>query len=193
MLVASEKFISYPVMSLQTGGELARTKRAIINPNNLMILAYELSGHTLTEQPSFLLIDDIREISSLGLIVDSSDEFVGLDDIIKLREAYDYHFELTGKKVVDEKKKKLGVVTNYSIEPASFIIKQLIVKRPLLKSFSDADLLIDRTQITEITDTTIVVDHDEREPLPAQQLRTAYANPFRGQTPHTEAIKTDPR
>ena len=47
MLFPSERFINTPVMSLQTGSELARTARPIINPHTLSVVAYELEGLTL--------------------------------------------------------------------------------------------------------------------------------------------------
>lgn len=191
MLLASERLLNTPVMSLQTGGQLALTKAAIIDPRNLSIVAFELNGHLLDQQPSFLLISDIRELSNLGFIVDSSDEFVGVEDIIKLKEVYAFHFQLIDKVVHDKKKTKLGKVHNYSVEPQSFLIKQLSVKRPLLKSLTDTELLIDRTQIAEINDTAIIIDHDERQPAPAKKAVNAYTNPFRGTRPQPEAIQSD--
>jgi uncharacterized protein YrrD len=187
MLFPSDRLINIPVMGLQTGSELARTKSALIDPSNLKILAYELSGHRLEQQPSLLLTEDIREISDLGIIIDSSDEFISVDDVIKIQEVYALHFSLFDKVVKDENNNKLGKVIDYSMEPNSFIVKQLIVKRPLLKSFSDTQLIIDRTQIIEVNDTTIIIKHDEREPVPAQRAAKAFANPFRGTSPQSEA------
>lgn len=191
MLLASERLLHTPVMSLQTGSQLARTKAAIIDPRNLAIVAFELEGPQLTLHPSFLLIADIRELSNLGFIVDSSDEFVGQTDVIKLQEVYELQFQLIDKTVFDRKKVKLGKVINYAVEPHSFLIKQLNVKRPLLKSFTDAELIIDRTQITEVTDTSITIEHDERQPSPAKKAANAYTNPFRGTTPQPEAIQSN--
>lgn len=191
MLIASERLIDTPVMSLQTGGQLAHTKAAIIDPRDLSIIAFKLEGHTLDQDLSFLLVSDIRELSNLGFIVDSSEEFVGIEDIIKLKEVYEFHFQLIDKLVLDKKKTKLGKVYNYSVEPQSFLIKQLRVKRPLLKSFSDTELLIDRTQILEINDNAIIIDHDERQPSPAKKAVNAYTNPFRGTRPQPETIQQD--
>jgi uncharacterized protein YrrD len=188
MLLPSTRLLGTPVMSLQTGGQLARTKQAVIDPRNLMILGYELEGQSLDEQPSFLRIDEIRELSNLGVIVDSSDDFIGVNDVIKFKEVYAFHFELIGKFVQDERKHKLGRVIDYSLEPASFLIKQLTVRRPILKSFSDTELLIDRTQIVEVTDTTVTIKNDERQPSPARQATKAFTNPFRGTSAQPETI-----
>ena len=44
MLITGDRLLHTPVLGLQTGSELARTKEAVIDPANLKILAYELSG-----------------------------------------------------------------------------------------------------------------------------------------------------
>lgn len=188
MLFASERLLNTPVMSLQTGGELARTRKPIIDPSNLKIVAYELSGHLLNQPTSLLLTEDIREISNVGIIIDSSDEFITPQDVVRINNIYQLSFSLPDKIVKDETGRKLGKVTDFSMEPNSFMIKQLIVKRPLLKSFSDTELIIDRTQITEVDDTTIVIKNDEREPAPAERASNTFSNPFRGQSTQPETI-----
>jgi uncharacterized protein YrrD len=180
MLILGSQLRDTPVMSLQTGAELARTKMPIIDPRTLSIVAYEVNGPLLDEHPSLLRIVDVRELSEIGMIVDSSDEFVGANDIIKLKEIYDLHFSLVGLSVVDDKKHKLGKVEDYSVEMGGFVIQQLNIRRPLLRSFNDSELLIHRSQIIEISDTTIVVksaSNEAKDPIP--QAIKAYANPFR--------------
>lgn len=180
MLITGSRLINAPVMGLQTGSELARTSKAIIDPKTLEIVAYELEGPLLNEHPSLLRIADVREFSDIGLIVDSSDEFVALDDIIKLKEVYELNFSPLGMHVVDEKRHKLGKVDSYTIETGAFLIQQLIVKRPLLKSLNDAQLLVHRTQITEINNHEIIVHSQAEIPEPAlEAMRNGYTNPFR--------------
>lgn len=179
MLTVASQLIHMPVMSLQTGTELARTTDAIIDPRNLSVIAYELSGVLLDQHPSFLRIADIREQSNIGLIVDSSDEFVGIDDVLKIKEVYDFRFQLVGLPVVDEKGKKLGKVSDYTLELESFVIQQINVKRPLLKSMGDTELLIHRSQIVKVSDTTIVVKAGSISADPVKAAVSNYVNPFR--------------
>lgn len=184
MLIAGSRFLNSPVMGLQTGGELARTHREIIDPATLTIIAFELSGPLLADHPSFLRIADVREFSDIGIIVDSSDEFVGLDDIIRLKDIYDLHFDMIGKHVLDEKKHRLGKVTSYTIDTVGFMIQQFSVKRPLLKSFTDTELLIHRSQIVEVNDSEIIVRSDVAEASePTATPMPSYHNPFRPSSP----------
>lgn len=180
MLITGDRLLNAPVLGLQTGSELARAKNAVIDPANLKILAYELSGPLLSSNPSLLRIVDIREISDIGLIVDSSDEFVGPDDVIKLGEVYRHHFDPMGMSVIDGKGSKLGKVNGYTVDTADFLIYQLSVKRPFLKSLNDTELLIHRSQITEINDKAIIVQSETDTPEPLlKSVRTSYVNPFR--------------
>ena len=190
MLLAGTRLIDTPVMGLQTGAELARTSRAIIDPRNLEIVAYEVTGPLLDIHPSLLRVADVREFSDIGMIIDSSDEFVSPDDIIKLGEIYKLNFNLVGMAVIDEKRKKVGKVDGYTIETVGFTVQQLSVKRPLLKSLNDTQLLIHRSQITEINNNAIVIHSEIKPAEPVLTTVRSYANPFRKnpgtQTGHIE-------
>lgn len=189
MLISGSRLNNAPVMGLQTGTELARIGTPVINPNNLAIVAYELEGPLLDRKPSLLRIADVREFSDIGVIVDSSDEFVFPEDILKLNDIYNLHFFLSGMPVRDEKHHKLGKVDGYTIETGNFVIQQLNVKRPLLKSLGDTHLLIHRSQITEINDKEIIVKSHAEIPEPVlENLQRTYVNPFRknAQAEHTD-------
>ncbi len=190
MLISSSRLIGTPVMSLQTGARLAVTKTPVIDPRNLFILAFELDGNLLDQHPSFLTVSDIREVSTMGIIIDSSDEFIGLGDVIKIDEVYTFKFSLDNLPVKDTSDNKLGRVAGYSIEPGSFMVKQLKVRRPILKSLTDTELLIDRSQIVEISNDAITVKSEESSVRShVKAAAGAYTNPFRSTaTPQPETI-----
>ena len=182
MLIAAERFIGTPEMSLQTGSELARTAREVIDPFTLTVVASELEGRLLDQSPTLLRIADIREIGGLGMIIDSVDELIAPSDVITIQKIYEYQFELVGKSVVDERKHKVGKVVGYTVEAGDFVIQQLRVHRPLLRSFGDTELLIHRSQIIKVTDDTIIVksatvSHKVEEAV--VPITRAYDNPFR--------------
>lgn len=174
-------------MSLQTGKQLAKTSRPVTNPHNLSIIAYQLEGQHLDSNPSYVRTADIREMGSLGMIVDSSDEFLEPDDIINDKPIYDLEFELNGKHVIDDQRNKVGKVTDYSVESESFVIQQLVVKRPLLKSLTDDELLVHRKQIIEVTDDTIVIQSGKMREKTEPKEGRHYVNPFRTSSPQPSA------
>ncbi len=176
-------------MGLQTGKELARTSVAVVNPHNLSVIAYRVAGPHLDYDPSYIRCADIREMGNLGMIIDSSDEFLEPDDIINDKAVYDMEFELEGKHVIDDHKAKVGKVIDYVVDIDSFVIQQLVVKRPLLKSFNDDELLIHRGQIVEVNDDTIIIKSGEVKKEASVTASRHYVNPFRGTSPQPEATK----
>lgn len=173
MLLKTSQLLNMPVMSLQTGSEIARTTQLVISPTSLAVIGFELAGKQLVEQPSFLRLEDVREISNIGLIVDSSEDVSTLDDIIKLRDIYELNFQIANMKVVDTQGNKLGKVYDTTFSTDTFAIEQLCVARPILKSFGESELLIHRRQIIEINRDTIIV----RAPTVRNEAKVTTTNP----------------
>ena len=193
MILLGSTLNNIPVMGIQTGSELARTESPIIDPAHLTIVAYKLHGHLLSDDSTLLTVMDIREISDIGVIVDSSDEFVEPEDIVKIREVYNQRFHLVGMAVTNERREKLGKVIDFTVDTGGFVIQQLTVKRPLFRSLNDTELLIHRSQIIEINNDGIVVHSEAKAPEPElHEVVGSYVNPFRkAKTPAPESIKTD--
>jgi len=176
-------------MSLQTGGELARTTSPIIDPRKMVIVAFYVEGKLLETSPSILHVSDIRELSDIGLIIDDSDKLMGTDGLVRLQEIIDFHFTLNGIKVVDERGHKLGKVSDYSIEPEGYTIQQLYTEQSIIKSLSQVSNVIHRSQIVSVTNEKIVVRSATvpTEEVEQKALSQAFVNPFR-QKPQHEAI-----
>lgn len=192
MLILGSRLQSTPIMSLQTGARLAVTAQPVIDPGKLQIYAYELAGPLLTHTPSYLRTEDVRELGQIGMIVDSSDEFVSPDDIIKLHELIDLGFPLVGMTVMDNFKRKLGKVEDYTVDTKSFMVQQLNVRRGFLRGITDTGLLIHRSQIVEINDDAIIVHANARQvkQTASDELRQAFVNPFRNKQQSPQADPT---
>jgi len=177
-------------MGLQTGTKLAQTKSPIIDPANLRIVAYVVEGPLLSEKPSILRTVDIREQGEVGMIIDSSDEFIGIDDVIKIKELYDLSFVLNGTSVIDETNHKLGKIEDYSVEIENFDVTQLNVKRGVFKGLNETGLLIHRSQIVEINNENIIVrtTAQKLEPVMKSERRT-FINPFKSANPQIDNTK----
>lgn len=182
MLLLGQRLLGTPVMSLQVGVKVAETVEPVIDPRNLTIMAYEVDGPLLETHPQFIRIADIRELSDIGMIIDSSDELVNLDDVIKIKEIRELNFKLVGIKVIDERGRKLGKVEDYSVDTDSFVIQQLSVRGGILNSFSSTGHMIHRSQITEISDAVITVKSTEKKLTSLEtngDIHRTYSNPFR--------------
>lgn len=181
MLLFGSTLIDQAIMSLQTGGELARTSSAVIDPYRLVIRAYKLTGAQLEEPDnSYIRIEDVREIGNIGFIIDSNDEIICGTDIIKLKKLIDLDFSLVGLKVIDQAENKIGTVIDYSIDVSTFMIYQLVVKRPFWQSFNDPELIIDRSKIIELNNQRVIIKDNVEKAEPSPLIKeTDFINPFR--------------
>lgn len=165
------------------GGRIAEVTGAIIDPDKLKVVAFYVDGPEVgREAGNILQSKDVREYSSIGMIVDSSDEFINEDDVVALQKIIEIGFSLEGKTVETRKGTRLGRVTGYTVDSEGFIIQQLVVRRPLLKSFVDPELLISRSEIVKVTDDKVVVRDEEskiRKKAATEDFVPNFVNPFR--------------
>lgn len=182
MLVYRSRLIGTPVLSVQAGGAIASLSDPIVDPDNLKILGFFLSNSAANAINNILDISSIREYSQYGVVVDSADEFVGREDVIKIKKVLDLNFNLIGLKVETKKGTNLGKIIDFTATSDDFTIQQIIVKRPTFKSFIDPELTIHRREIVEITDDKVVVK-DEEKVLKARAEKEDFVpnfvNPFR--------------
>jgi sporulation protein YlmC with PRC-barrel domain len=177
MLILQERLQDVPVMSLQTGAQIAKTNTFIIDPRQLKVVAFYLSGPRLDVNPAVLNVADVREFGSMGLIVDSADVITAPDDLVRLREVLEFNFRLENKQVVTESGKKIGTVTNFALDSTTLYIVKLHVRPGLWQSFNNTELLIDRGQVIQVNDHQVIVkdlrEKEDKKPAPVLE------NPFR--------------
>ena len=185
MLVVGSNLIGKPLLSIHVGGEIARLEKAIVDPDNLKIIAYQVDGPLIKgEVGNIVLIDDVREMAPSGMIVDSIDELVQRSDVVRIDKIMALNFNLLGMKVETKAGKKIGKVTDYTVDMDSFSIYQLVVRRSAVKAIVDPELIINRSQVVEITDYKVIIKNEE-EKVPVEKAKEKkdfvpnFVNPFR--------------
>lgn len=195
MLVYASKLIGTPVLSMQSAGPIGAIADIIIDPDSLKILAFYVSGG-LVGKANVLDTKSIREYSKYGCVIDSIDELAEKDDIIKVSKIIDLNFSLNGLKVETKKGTKLGKVIDYTVTSDDFTLQQIVVKRPMIKSFLDPELIIPRSEITEVTDYKIIVKDEEKtiqKKAETTEFIPNFVNPFRKTEPaHSQATTKTP-
>lgn len=156
MLQLSGSLLNQPVVSLRTGGAIARTESAIINPHNLKVEGFYVVD-SRNRQRLILLVQDIRDVIPAGIVVDDYDVLSDPSELIRLQKLLQIDFKLIGKSVQTAKKQRLGKVNDYAVDNQAFFVQKLYVERSLLKSLSSDQLAIDRTEIVEVTDRRVII------------------------------------
>lgn len=187
MLINGSHLPGFPILSLHVGGEIARVTEAIVNPDTLKIIAFRVDGPLVGHDDvgDILPVSSIREVSPLGFIVDSVDELVDGESIVRIKKVLELNFSLVGLKVVTKQREKLGKVSEYIVVAEDWQIYQLIVQRPLMKSFLDPELIIPRSRIVEVNDYEVIVKNEKettkskaKSDIPADFIPN-FVNPFR--------------
>lgn len=174
MLKLSNNLQNIPVMSLRTGGKIATAIKPLINPNNLKVEGWfcedNFSNGTLV-----LLARDVRDFVPQGLAVNDHEDLTDPEELVRLKEVIELKFELTGKPVITNHKRKLGKVNEYAMDTSSMMIQKLYVTRPVYRSLKDGQLSIDRSQIIEITNRHVLVKDADIKAGATQSVRPAPA------------------
>ena len=183
MLVYASRLIGTPVLSVQAGGRIAVIAEPIVDPDNLKIIAFKLAGPLIAKSNANILdVKSIREYSNYGIVIDDIDELIEKDDVVKISDVLRLNFALNGLKVETKKGSKLGKIEDYTLTSEDFVVQQLIVKRPMIKSFIDPELTVPRKEIIEITDYKIIVKDEEKTikiKAEKEEFVPNFVNPFR--------------
>jgi sporulation protein YlmC with PRC-barrel domain len=162
MLQLSTAFVNRSVLSLRSGTQVGTTLGPIINPNNLKIEGFycQVRGN---KQELVLLSQDIRDLIPQGFVINDEDELSVPEELIRLKDIMEFHFDLMGKLVVTSSGDKIGKVSDYAADTQSMFIHKLYVSQSLLKHFASGNLGVDRTQIVEVTPRTIIINDLEQK------------------------------
>lgn len=192
MLVYASKLLGAPVLSMQSASSIGQISAFVIDPDSLKIIAFFVSG-PLIKNTNILVAKSIREYSKYGCVIDSIDELAEKDDIVKVSKIIDLNFNLNGLRVETKKGTKLGKVIDFTVTSDDFTVQQIIVKRPLVKSFLDPELTIPRSEIVEVTDYKIIVKNEEKTILKKAETTEFipnFVNPFRKTEPARSPAQT---
>lgn len=184
MLLNSLRLIGCPVLSLHLGGPIGRVTGEVVDPSDLKIIALNVDGPQTGDGDHGDILDvrSVREFSNIGMIIDSIDDLVSKGEVIKFDEIMDLNFNVIGLAVKTKKGKKLGKIVDYTFDPESMQIMQFIVKRPMMKSLLDPELVIGRSQIKEVNDYELIVKDDEQKiqkESGKKDFVPNFVNPFR--------------
>jgi len=156
MLQLSNNITNVPVMSLRTGGKIATATMPIINPHNLRVEGW-FCEDVFSKDTLVLLAQDVRDFVPQGIAVNDHDVLSDPEELVRLQEILSLNFNLLGKSVVTNHKRRIGKVADYALETTTLVIQKLYVSRPVYRSISDGQLSIDHSQILEINDKKIII------------------------------------
>ncbi len=169
MLKLSATLLDQQIISLRTGGAVATSESAIINPNNLKIEGFYVVDQ-FSKQRLILLTQDIRDITAQGLLIDDHSVLTEPDELIRLQQIIEINFTLIHKPVQTVKKEKVGKINDFAADSQTMYIQKMYVGQSLLKSFTTGQLSIDRSEIVEVTNKRVVIKELQKPTRSAVRL-----------------------
>ena len=170
MLILNSQLLPRSVISVHAGAPIAYAKHAVINPHNLTIAGFFVDYVKLAGQHPVLVSQDIRQITPKAFVINHEEDITPAEDLIRFSKIAERNFELVGKDVRTESKKRVGKVDEYVIQVDGMVIYNLHVNRPVWKSLTSGASVINRSQVVEVTDSTVIVkDTVLTEPQTAAQ------------------------
>ena len=169
MYVLASHLKELPVISLQTGETVAMVRQPLIDTATLEISGYicRTANHPA---PLVLPVRDIREHAQDCLIIDAEEELAEPNELVRLRPLVEHNFTPIGKAAVTDLGRKLGRVEDFTINLETNRIQKLYIKQSILQSWLGSSLIVDRTQIVDVSLKQIVVrDTTAKAPILAAE------------------------
>ncbi|MDB5179083.1 MAG: hypothetical protein JWN01_1026 [Patescibacteria group bacterium] len=156
MYILASNLRNLPIISLQTGEAIGSSHRPVIDIATFEIVAFRCES-ARGRRPLILLSRDIRQLATDCMIIDNEEELTEPEDIIRLKGLLGTDYTPLEKAVVADTGRKLGQVEDYSINLETCRIQKLYVRGSLFRAWLGSSLIIDRTQIIDITPKRITV------------------------------------
>ncbi len=156
MLRFINEFENQPVMSLRGGRRISTTLEPLLNPHKLRVEGLFCEDRA-SGVDKILLMEDVREFSDVGLIVDSEENLMDPADLVRLEDIMQMNFTMVGKRLVTQSGKKLGRVEDFAIDDVSYRIEKIYARPTALKTLSTNDYIISRRQIASVNHDEVIV------------------------------------
>ena len=150
----SKQLIGLTVASVQSGLPCGKIESLIVSPEKLTV---ELLCILDQGGIAYLLPSDIRFIADDRVIIDAEHKLSEADDLLRHQEAIKNAFSPIGCSVVTESRKKLGKVSEYSLDNQSWAAVKLYVSPGLFGNPLQEELMVDRHDVVDVMSNKIVI------------------------------------
>jgi sporulation protein YlmC with PRC-barrel domain len=129
----------------------------VMEIKTLEVIAFICEPHPRLGKRPVLLLRDVRQVAIDCILVNTADDLVEAGDIVRLAPLLERDFDPRRLRVVTDLKRKVGMVEDYTINLQTYHLQKLYVRRSLLHSWMGASLIIDRSQILEVSEREFTV------------------------------------
>lgn len=152
----ASQIIGAQLFSVHTGGKIGKITAILVRETDLKLELFIVSAIE-NKKPLYLLSSDIRALDRSRIIIDSYDKLSEAEDLLRHQDLIKSDNKLFGTKVQTQSGKKLGKVKDYSVDITHFFVTKLHIHTNWPQKLFHETLVIDRSDIIDITKDKIVV------------------------------------
>jgi len=136
MFIEATKIIGLPVAAFDTQSKAGIVSDILIDPDNGNLLGFLINEGILVAK-KVLAISDVKEWDPNGLVTESIENLVGINDVVRIKELIDKKVHLLGMRAKTESGKSLGEVENYLVDSTcqcvtKYYLKDILGKKRIL-------------------------------------------------------------
>lgn len=152
----ASQIIGSSIFSVHAGGKIAEVTGILVRRKDLKVQLFAVKPVD-NDKKQFLLSSDIRAYDGNRQIIDSYQDMSEEDELIRHHELIKDGGKLIGSKVVTQSGKHLGKVLDFSIDTTHHFANKIHVRATWPQRLIHERLIIDRSDIVDITDNKIIV------------------------------------
>ena len=157
MLLEVSKIKNMPVGAMDEGALIGKVEKVIIQPEEGKIIGFLVMVPGFLAQPKVVSFQDVVSIDAQGLVINSGNNLLDKDEIVRIGELIKTKFSLTGLPAKTKNKKYLGRVRDVVIEANSGDVIRIYVK-----NLWD-EKIFERSMIYKISPTEVILTFDPRK------------------------------
>lgn len=163
-LILSSDLMRLPVAALDTASRIGSVDTLLVDTDRSMVVGFLISLGLFTKK-KFLAMTDIHSIDHQGLVVQSVETLVELQEVVRAKKILDEGIKILGHPVQTDRGKKLGRVSDLLVETQTGQITKYYVHGLL------TDRIIPTEKIVKITRQAVIVENEE--PVKAEPAAVA--------------------
>lgn len=163
MLIEISKVRGLPTGAIDEGALIGTVKQAVVSPEAARVIGFLVKIKGLFRGQKVISFQDVVDIDTQGLVINSRDNLVSENEIVRIKELVDSRFSLIGLSARTKNKKYLGRVSDAVIESTSGDIIRVYVKY-----FWD-ERIFERSMIHEIKKDEIILTFDDKKKVKKKQ------------------------
>lgn len=157
MLLELSKIKNIPVGVMDEQKAVGSVEAPVIFADDAKVIGFLVRLKGIMSQKKVVSFADVVDLDGKGLVINSADNLLAIDEILRIKDILKQGFKLIGLPAKTKNKKYLGRITDSVIETTSGDIIRIYVKNLL------DERIFERSMIHDIKPKEVILTFDDRK------------------------------